>query len=72
VTVKTPDCGSLTPEDMVLIMPVKSIAYEIAVQIKKSGCLAVFSQELVRYVSFDEFPQFYDGSLRYNPDANDR
>ena len=63
--VKKPDPGSLTPDDLVLVMPIGGASKSICAKIKGTGCGIMLSIDILTYLAPIVYPQFYDGSLKF-------
>jgi hypothetical protein len=69
INVTKPDPDSLTPEDMVLILPVPPITDEICSALVKTGCAVVNTEELMRYAASVHFSGFYNGTILFTPEG---
>jgi glycosyltransferase involved in cell wall biosynthesis len=64
--IKKPDTGVLTADDLVIILPKKQ-SEEICAELNGTGCKHIHSDEFLNKLEYMMFPQFYDGSLKFNP-----
>jgi len=66
-TVKKPDKTSLTPDDTVLVLTrYGANTAGVVNELKDIGCSVFTSEDIITYAASLRFPQFYDGSLKFN------
>ncbi len=66
-TVKKPAPGSLCANDLVLVLPAKGVSEKICAELDRTSCERMLSSDILEYLAYFKYPQFYDGSLKFNP-----
>jgi glycosyltransferase involved in cell wall biosynthesis len=66
--VRKPDVSSLTERDVVIILPsLQKVGAEIKSSIGERCCRIITFEQIFNYVSALKFPQFYDGTIKFEP-----
>lgn len=69
INVKKPDLKLISKDDLVLIMPIGDVGEKIRALIGNT-CAVMLSDDIARYLAFNKYRQFYDGSLNFVPQGD--